>query len=157
MTFFQASFPTQSDVGQLLFDRIESESVRQVKLPTTSDCAVDLIDSRQLQDLPMRVGRFLQVDGWAAVSVTKSLAPDFTSVTLTAPDGEVTAIRAKKISRDDVNAFFKKPDMGQVGYTTLADLGGLHGDYILGLRLTMDDRSWSCATQVPVRIGSLGK
>ena len=155
--FFPAAFSSQPDVGRWLFDRMETEAARQVKLPTTPDCAVDLIDLRRPQDFPVRVGKFLQVDGWAAVSVKDSLAPDFTSVTLTAPDGEVTTIRAKKIAREDVNAYFKKPDMGQIGYTAVADLAELGGDYMLGLRITKDDRSWNCATQVPVHIGSLGK
>ena len=41
---------------------------------------MDLIDTRRPQDVPVRVGRFMQVDGWAAVSVKDSLAPDFTLV-----------------------------------------------------------------------------
>lgn len=153
VTFSRASFPPQPDVGQWLFARMETEAARPAKLPVTADCSVDLIDLHRPQDLPMRIGTFVQVDGWAAISVKDALAPDVTSVTLTAPNGEVSAIRAKKIARDDVNAYFQKPEMGQIGYTALADLAGLAGDYLLGLRMTKGDRSWSCSTQIPVQIG----
>lgn len=152
--FFHANIPTQPEVGKLLFDRVQTEATRLVKLPTTPDCSVDLIDMRRPQDLPVRVGNFLQVDGWAAVSVKNSEAPDFTSVTLTAPSGEVTAIRAKKIARTDVNAYFKKPGMGEIGYTAYADVAGLEGDYMLSLKMTKGDQAWACTMQVPVRIGS---
>lgn len=154
VTFYRAAIPSQPGVSRLLFDRAETEAASHTKLPTTSDCSVDLIDMRRPHDLPVTLGKFLQVDGWAAVSVKDAQAPDFTSVTLTAPDGAVTAIRAKKIARNDVNAYFQKPDMGEIGYTALADLAGLGGDYVLGLRVTKGDRSWNCVTQVPVRIGS---
>jgi hypothetical protein len=63
-----ASFPSQ-DVGPLLFDRVETEATRLVKLPTTPDCSVDLIDMHHPENLPVQLGHTLRVDGWAAISV----------------------------------------------------------------------------------------
>jgi hypothetical protein len=150
---FAATFPSQ-DVSSLLFDRAETEATRLVKLPTTPDCSVDLIDMRRPENLPVKLGPTLRVDGWAAISVKNSQAPETTSVTLTAPSGEVTAIRAKKIARNDVNAYFQKPDLGDVGYTAFAELGGLKGDYLLSLKMTHGENAWTCTTQVPVRVGA---
>ena len=149
--FFAASFPSQ-DVSRLLFDRVETEATRLVKLPTTPDCSVDLIDMRHPENLPVRIGHTLRVDGWAAVSVKNAQAPDATFVTLPAPTGEVTSIRAKKIARNDVNAYFQKPELGEIGYTALAELGDLSGDYLLSLKMAQGENAWTCTTQVPVRV-----
>jgi hypothetical protein len=56
-----------------------------------------------------------------------------------------------------VNAYFQKPDLGEIGYTAFADLGTLSGDYLLSLKMTQGNNAWTCTTQVPVRVGALAK
>jgi len=152
LSFRPLQIPAQPASLQILFRPFKPQPQPATNLPATSDCSIDAINQQPVTHLPVNVGDFLQVDGWAAISVKNNLLPDATEITLTAPDGTITALPAERITRRDVNDYFKKPNLGPLGFTAAGALTALSGNQRLGLELTRHGKNWSCTETIQIHI-----
>ncbi len=75
----------------------------------------------------------LSVEGWLAVSAAEGITADTTFVTMTDTNGITKYLKTRSTPRHDVNKMYKHPSMPDVGFTTLVDVAGLQGNYVLGL------------------------
>ncbi len=121
-----------------------------VSIPTgSSACSIDAIDGKPPSKLSI-AQNYIRVEGWAAISLQKGIAPKTTFVTITGADGSVVTSPARIVSRPDVNIGAKMPKMGPVGYTALVDLAALpKGVYSLGVQVEQDRHEWVCPLKIP--------
>lgn len=77
----------------------------------------------------------LTVSGWLAVSVDKATLPEAIYVVVTDAQGKRNYLRTHVTTRPDVGAYFKKPELSQSGFSTIADISVLEGQYTLGLAM----------------------
>jgi len=77
----------------------------------------------------------LMVSGWLAVSVDKAALPEAIYVVVTDAQGKRNYLKTHVKTRPDVGAYFKKPELSQSGFSTIADISALEGQYTLGLAI----------------------
>ena len=77
----------------------------------------------------------LRVSGWLAVSVDKATLPEAIYVVVTDAQGKRNYLKTHVKTRPDVGAYFKKPELSQSGFSTIADISALEGQYTLGLAI----------------------
>ena len=77
----------------------------------------------------------LMVSGWLAVSVDKATLPEAIYVVLTDAQGNRKYLKTHVKTRPDVGAYFKKPELSRSGFSTIADISTLEGQYTLGLAI----------------------
>lgn len=154
---FRMEIPTQRQTHSLISIQkvsFEAEEAQTTKLRETNDCAIDRINGHSGDKPPATIKGFLLVKGWAAISVNDSAAPDKTRITLTGRNGDAHSVIAKIIARDDVNQYFKKPEMGKIGYEVLADISQLAGDFTLGIEVSANGEKRACPQRLPISIVS---
>lgn len=79
-------------------------------------------------------GSLLQIRGWLANSVADGIVPASVYVDLTDSSGKHYYIKTRRTVRQDVKDYFKKPDLGDVGFEAAADISTLPArKYKLGL------------------------
>jgi hypothetical protein len=154
MQLFEMDIPVQQRVNALFTQSFDAETIdpEAARLPETNDCWIDHINNR-LADGPLNsIKGLLRVDGWAAVSMKDGATPDQTKIILTGKNGDVHSLVAKITPRDDVNKYFKNPNIGNVGFVAFADISALSGDYTLGIQVSAHGETRNCAKRKPLSI-----
>jgi hypothetical protein len=152
LSFRALQIPVQPAATQILFPPFKAEPQPATPVATTSDCSIDAINSQPVAHGPVNVSNFLRVDGWAAISMKNGTLPQLTLITLTAPDGTLTALPAEPVPRPDVNRYFNRPDLGPVGFTASGVVTARAGDQRLGVELSRNGQTWACAMKIPIHI-----
>lgn len=99
-----------------------------------------------------RVG-IIGLEGWMAKSAQSGQGVDNLFVVLSQPGGESYFTAVKRSARADVKAFFKHPQMQDLGYQVVTDVRALHGNYLLKLAFSSAGKFYECAnTQFAVEI-----
>jgi hypothetical protein len=91
-----------------------------------------------------QVHGFFSVSGWGVVSEKSGTPNDELFVEITPLDGAAVMVEARKTRRDDVNAVFKHPEMGEVGFEALIDSADLHGRYTIGVVQKISNKYIDC-------------
>ena len=108
------------------------------------DGSIDLVNGVSPTTQNLITSNLLSVEGWLAVSAKDGLAPDDIFVTLYNPNGTTDYIETHRIPRQDVKAYYSQPEMPDVGFNTIIDLGTLNGEYMLGLARGHDGALEQC-------------
>ncbi|WP_166224525.1 hypothetical protein [Pseudomonas atagonensis] len=75
----------------------------------------------------------LRVDGWITPSITNGLLADEVFVVLTDDGGKDLLLPAKRVYRRDVGEYLASKKLENAGYSTIADVSGLAGNYRLSI------------------------
>ena len=148
------NIPPQAQAGSLLFNRFTKEAAASAaeKPLETDDCSIDFINGRPIEKLPVSIKSVLRVVGWAATSISDGVAPDQTEITLTAENGDTHSLIATITPRPDVNLYFQKPNMGDVGFSATADISGLSGRYTLTVRMSGRGERRNCSKRIALSV-----
>ncbi|HEY0793628.1 MAG TPA: hypothetical protein VGD78_21385 [Chthoniobacterales bacterium] len=106
-----------------------------------------LLDAKQ----PVGVKGPLLVQGWLAVSGQKGIAAESVYVAIVGEDGSARIARTRVVPRPDVNAYFKHPEMGKVGFEALLETTDLEGACKLKFYAVWYDQLFSPALTVEIR------
>lgn len=98
------------------------------------DCYIDTINETASKNSPVKLETgFFSVSGWGVVSGSEGKANDEVFVALRSGEGTTMMVEADKTRRDDVTAYFKHPDMGNVGFRALIDASVIHNPSTLSV------------------------
>ena len=88
----------------------------------------------------------------AAVDPGSGVAADQVFVIATGPDGQcLRAARARAVSRPDVNAYFRHPELGDAGFEALLNTAGLKGSCTLKIYVEHKGGLFLCPATVQIR------
>lgn len=85
----------------------------------------------------------MRVQGWGFLAAPEA-DPETLALTLTAADGTVLQVPARRTVRPDVGRFFGFAQLQAVGFEALFDLSTLRGPYRFGLVMTAQGRRADC-------------
>jgi hypothetical protein len=135
--FIRAYLPALPDALRLHgFDLPEPVGTRATSLKS-SHCegVIDSINGVSLSGVSLVANTTLTGHGWLAVSIEHGLLPDAAKWILhdAAQDEYKYMIPVKRTQRPDVGAHFKKEQLNGAGYSVMADVSSLRGEYSLML------------------------
>lgn len=157
LQLFKMNIPPQPEAGALLFSQAfveETVGAEIGKLPETKDCRIDAINNHPADKIPAGIKGALRIQGWAAMSIEDSATPDQTRMILTGKDGRSHSLVAKIAARSDVNQYFDKPGLGNVGFSAIADISKFDGVYTLEIQVSSGNDTRACAKRVVLSIAA---
>jgi hypothetical protein len=144
--------PAQPQVDKLVFDQWISDPGLNHNLAGSAECAIDAINGKPVTAQGIDAKGRLLVQGWAAVCAEKGISADDVFLRLVGNDGNwLRATRARTVPRPDVNAYFKHPEMGAVGFEAVLDTAELKGNYNLQIYVERQNQFFSCPITVEIR------
>ena len=153
---FEMDIPTQHGLDSLIFGSgLQALSPDTVKPPETNVCAINAVNNHTGDRLSAPVSGVLRVEGWAAMSIKDGAAPNRIRLTLNGRRGDMYYVDAKIIPRNDVNQFYGKPEMGNIGYIATANVSALDGEYTLGVRMSANGLTLACSRRIALPIVAL--
>lgn len=115
--------------------------------------SIDVVNNISPSPATFSTSGVLRVSGWLAASIEKPSLPEAVYLILTDELGNHKYLRAHSAARPDVGAYFKKPELNQSGYSTIADISSLHGSYTLGLGMKNSGKVTICSQfKIPATI-----
>ena len=87
---------------------------------------------------------FIHINGWLASSVEKGTLPEETYVVFTDIEHNQKFLKVRTVSRGDVGGSFKKPELNMSGYSSIADVSSMHGEYVIGLAMKISGKIEIC-------------
>jgi hypothetical protein len=155
VTFSQVRTVASANLSTLVqfdpFDESMSDSVATVA--DACDGSIDKINHSPTA-AGLSASGVLEVDGWLAPSVARGKLADAVYVVLTDVQGHRHYLKTHLSPRPDVAAYFKNPAIGNAGYSAVADISDLNGDYGLGLAFRSAGELKVCPQfKIPVKIG----
>ena len=137
---FSVVFSRVKPKASSVFFKIYKLNGFETKLSEKSTFAVERCDGNidkvnEVTPFPqnVKVNSFLRVNGWLVSSVENGILPDKTFVVLTDKNNNHTFINTARAIRPDVAVYFNKAELGDAGYSVLADVSSLKGDYTMEL------------------------
>jgi hypothetical protein len=127
------------------FEGFESSvSVGNVIQAEKCDGAVDVVN--HITPVPEHIDlkSFIRIEGWLASSVEKGTLPEETYVVFTDSENNQKFLKVRAVSREDVGAYFKKPELNMSGYSSVADISPMHGEYVIGLAMKISGKIEMC-------------
>jgi hypothetical protein len=94
----------------------------------------------------------LKVKGWLVKSVEQEAPLQSVLVVLTDDNGRNVFVKTRQVQRPEVAAYYKKPALAASGFTSVADISILEGNYTLGFALVEGDRIEMCDIKAPLMI-----
>lgn len=146
IAFSQIETKSPNDLSKLYkFDSF-NEKLSGTKVITAEKCegSMDVVNGTSPLPAKLTVSGLLKVNGWLAASVEKALLPEAVYVVLTDAKGKHQYLNTHATQRPDVGAYFKKTELNNSGYTTMADISGLEGEYTLGLAIKYSNKLKIC-------------
>ena len=141
------------------FDRLETQlGGATVTVAEKCQGAIDLVND--ISPVPTKFSvsgpfRVIRVTGWlvAAIDIDKASLPDAVYVVLTDNQGNRKFLKTRRMRRMDVGAYFKRPELNDSGYSTMADVSTLSGQFTLGLAIKKGNEIKICSQfKIPVTI-----
>ena len=148
---FRIELPVQYDAEKFVYDQWLSDVVINRETVGTAECYIDAIDRKPLTGDPIDATGPLLVQGWAVISGERGIAGNQVFVTVSGEEGGFRVARARSILRPDVNAYFKHPEMGAVGFEAFLDTTDLNGTYKLQIYVERQSQMFSCPVTVEIR------
>jgi hypothetical protein len=158
--FSKLTIPVQQSAVALLAEVDQPWSVEPAKaqpeqIMVTNDCSIDSINGQMPNRNSLAVKGHLHVQGWAAPSINDGIAPEVTKIILTGPDAANHALIAKITHRYDVNKYFNRPDLADLGFDASADVSNFDGRYKLSVEVYANGEWRECATHSELSIASM--
>jgi hypothetical protein len=148
--------PVQVGAEKFVYDQVVNDSwlsdlTVNRKIVGSGECAIDAINRKPVTAQPVELKGRLLVQGWAVFSAQRGVAGDEIFVTLAGDDDNpIRAVRARIFPRPDVNAYFKHPEMGPVGFEASLDPTALKGMSKLEIYVKLRDQFVSCPWVVKI-------
>ena len=151
MRFRRIELPVQPGTEKFVYDAWVPDSLMNRETTGPADCGIDLVNRKPvtMQAVDAKGPHF--VLGWAAVSAEKGIAADEVFVRLSNDDGRLRTARARIFLRPDVNAYFKHPEMGAVGFEAILDTSDLSGKFKLQIYVRRQNKFFSCPNIIEIR------
>jgi len=148
VTFKKISTPARSqiDVSKLVKLDIALDNPENKKKSVTEKCegSIDSVNGFSPAPSEFSASTLLNVHGWLAKSVDKSILPDSVILVLSANDGNNIFLNTRHTTRPDISAYFKNPTLASSGFACTADVSTIRGTYTLSLAYTEDDHIKLC-------------
>lgn len=146
VTFSQIRTAPPIDLSKIYkFDEFDDEfSSSKVVIAEKCDGSIDAINDTFPAPAKFAASNLLRVSGWSAASVNMGTLPEAVYVVLTDDQGNHKYLKTRPTSRPDVGAHFKKPELNESGYSTMADISALEGRYTLGLAIKQSGKIKIC-------------
>lgn len=87
---------------------------------------------------------FIHINGWLVSSVEKGTLPEETYVAFTDIEHNQKFLKVRTAPRGDIAGYFKKPELNMSGYSSIADVSSMHGEYIIGLAMKTSGKIEIC-------------
>ncbi|MCF5564172.1 hypothetical protein GIV63_03440 [Pseudomonas sp. PA-3-10C] len=135
-----------SDISKIYdFEGFESSvSVGDIVQAEKCDGFIDTVNGITPAPEHIDLNSFIRIDGWLASSVEKGIIPEETYVVFTDSEHNQKFLKVRAVSRGDVGGYFKKPELNMSGYSSLADVSSMHGDYVIGLAMKVSGKIEIC-------------
>jgi len=143
--------PVQPGAEKFVYDEWVSDPPMNREIAGPADCGISAVNRKLVTTQAVDAKGPLHVLGWAAVSAQKGIAADEVFVTLANDDGSLRTARARAVPRPDVNAYFKHPEMGDVGFEAILDTSDLRGKFKLQIYVRRQKQFFSCPNIVEIR------
>lgn len=135
------------------------EKLPDIKNAVTEKCegSIDRINGIPLAPGQLSVSRVLTIKGWLTTSINEPIPSEAVYVVLTDTKGKHLYFKTRQELRLDVGDYFKKPELNNSGYSTIADVGALEGTYTLGLAIKQHNKIMNCSQfNTPLTINKAG-
>lgn len=96
---------------------------------------IDIINSIMPPPEHIDIKRFIRMSGWLISYNGKGNLPEETYVVFTDSEHKQKFLKVRAVSREDIGTHYKNPELNMSGYTTIADVSSLHGEYVIGLAM----------------------
>ncbi|WP_449101562.1 hypothetical protein [Pseudomonas veronii] len=135
-----------SDISKIYdFEGFESSvSVDNIIQAEKCDGSIDTVNGITPTPEHINLKSFININGWLASSVEKGILPEETYVVFTDSEHNQKFLKVRAVSRGDVGVYFKKPELNMSGYSSLADVSSMHGEYVIGLAMKMSGKIEIC-------------
>ncbi|HEY0789468.1 MAG TPA: hypothetical protein VGD78_00260 [Chthoniobacterales bacterium] len=134
------------------FLEVQPEPVLDEGMITIAECSIDAVNGLPVATQPIEAGGPLFVQGWATVCGEKGMGNDGVFVVMIGSDGKfLRGIRARAVPRPDVDAYFKHPEMGTVGFEAVLDTTNLKGNGKLQIYVERQKLLLPCPSMVGIR------
>ena len=110
----------------------------------TCEGSIDAVNGAPPSAPGVRKPKTLTVFGWTTVSGKDGKTADEVFMTVIGEDGVKGYIKASKVPRPDVRAYFGKPNMQNPGFQATADISASSGDLTLGIARVRDGGLHEC-------------
>jgi hypothetical protein len=145
ITFKKLELPPSLDVSKVYKFGTITDAKPDYQMVSNGNCvgSIDVINGLPSQNTATTSG-LLNVDGWLATSDDEGLNPATPFIALRDKNGQLKLIETRVVERPDVAAAYKKPTLDKAGYTSVADVSGLDGEYTLSLAFKHSDQVKVC-------------
>jgi hypothetical protein len=92
----------------------------------------------------VKTSGLLSIDGWLTTATSEGLRSTAPLVALLDKNGQLKLIQTRAVDRPDVGAAYKTPDLNKAGYTSMANVSELDGEYTLSLAFKHSDQIVVC-------------
>lgn len=152
--FYQLDIKGSSGfIEKMDFSIPHSASDLQVVSASRCDGSIDFANGVSPAPQSIRAAALLNINGWLAASVDLADVPDRVYLVLSSAEGRRYFIDAKRTQRPDVGAHFNKPNLNYSGYSAMANVSGLFGEYHLGLAYLKGNEIFVCPQfNIPVHL-----
>jgi hypothetical protein len=133
-SFEQVATPEDRGVLKLmaLQPSMPPQAGASVQAAVHCDAAIDAVNGGAPTP-SILASRTLSLRGWVAASTNSGTPAPGPLLALTDPKGARTFFEMRPVARPDVARVFGKPQLEASGFSVLADVSALHGDYVLSL------------------------
>ena len=137
ITLSQIKLSDTFDVSRIIQLAVFDDDLSDSKVIMADKCDgnIDSVNGTPPSQATFPSSAQLMVSGWLAVSVDKAALPEAIYVVVTDAQGKRNYLKTHVETRPDVGAYFKKPELSQSGFSTIADISALEGQYTLGLAM----------------------
>ena len=142
--------PAQSEAKKVVFDPWIPDFGAKPESSGSAECGIDAINGKRITVGPVNIGGSLAVQGWAAISGKDGVKGDQIFVMLSDERDGYRVARARTVFRPDVNAHFKHPEMGAIGFEAFLDTADLNGTFRLQIFVERQGQFFSCPLIIEV-------
>jgi hypothetical protein len=147
----ELSLPVQPVVDRFILDIVPIDGREMAAIPG-GDCFFDVVREQPFGRFQAAASR-LEVRGWAVVSGRDGIAPQTIVLTLTDEQGARRFYPVEKEKRIDVNRYFGRPEMTDVGFHDWLDIAGLSGRLSIAAIAVYQESAAICPIERTVTVG----
>jgi hypothetical protein len=158
VVFKKAVAPPPIDISKLYNFDAELGGLEGYKISIAKKCDGNVDSVNGTSPAPQRFSatNILEIEGWLATSASEGLLPDSVLVVLRDEKGMNRFIETRDKTHPWAAKHFKKPELELSGYTSIADVSRISGNYSLGLAFVEGDHIKICPQfNIPATLGGV--
>ncbi|MEB0013781.1 hypothetical protein QN379_13960 [Glaciimonas sp. Gout2] len=134
-----------SEIYKSEFSDFDDELLN-INVQTSEKCngVIDMVNDKPPRSAGIVIANLLRVNGWLADSIEKATLPEAVYITLTDENGKRRYLNTRRILRADVGSHFKDSRLNNSGYSMVANVSSLRGNYSLGLAIKTLGKTMTC-------------